>query len=85
MLVSTTINGVVIRRVCGWLTILLTTGKREEVEVVKTDLNVGDEVLMAYNSETGEVAGIHTTAPTIDLEAEPPIEKPEYPLWEDEE
>lgn len=83
MLTSTTISGVVIRKNNGWLTLLLITGKKEKVKYAATDLCIGDKVLIAYNHETGKVAGIYGEAP-LGLSLEQPPENPEYPLWEDE-
>jgi hypothetical protein len=59
MLVTSTVSGVVVGKDSQQLTLLLQSGNKELVKYVETDLELGDKVLVAFNTYTGTVAALY--------------------------
>lgn len=84
VLTSTTISGVITGKTTQELTLLLKTGKIEQVKYAITNLEIGDCVKIAYNGESGKIIGIHK----IDCAALScclPTERQQQPFTEDED
>lgn len=82
MLTTSTIGGVVIQKSSRWLTLLLKTGKKEKIEVIETNLEVGDRVAVAFNCNTSTIVAIYNELDLIQEERVyiPNKPKPNYPL-----
>lgn len=80
MLTTSTISGVVTQKSSGWLTLLLKTGRREQIKIIETDLEVGNRVAVTFNCHTSQIIGIYSELDMIIKEEVPQQIKQEYPL-----